>query len=199
MWYFSWILGVLLACSLGIINVLRLEAQEALAKENEVVDPLTRLLTRESMLQRLREKVDNSKRNGLPFSVVFLSLRDFRSLYALPDHELDATLLKVVDKMRQDIRIGVDLAARISDEEFVLALPGAQIDRAQKIAEKIRIDIHEGVKTPSNIAVEIKIGVVEYSRYMNEFQQDNLVGIEEAEALMRVALGKCFAENKKTA
>ncbi|MEE9339309.1 MAG: cytochrome bd-I oxidase subunit CydX, partial [Methylococcaceae bacterium] len=29
MWYFSWILGVLLACSLGIINVLRLEAQEA--------------------------------------------------------------------------------------------------------------------------------------------------------------------------
>ncbi|MGZ5027858.1 MAG: cytochrome bd-I oxidase subunit CydX, partial [Methylobacter sp.] len=24
MWYFTWILGVLLACSLGIINVLRL-------------------------------------------------------------------------------------------------------------------------------------------------------------------------------
>ncbi|MEQ1529225.1 MAG: cytochrome bd-I oxidase subunit CydX, partial [Methylococcales bacterium] len=33
MWYFSWILGLLLACSLGIINVLRLEAQDALEKE----------------------------------------------------------------------------------------------------------------------------------------------------------------------
>ncbi|WP_407314953.1 cytochrome bd-I oxidase subunit CydX [Pseudomonas sp. nanlin1] len=29
MWYFAWILGVLLACSLGIINVLWLEAVEA--------------------------------------------------------------------------------------------------------------------------------------------------------------------------
>lgn len=194
MWYFSWILGVLLACSLGIINVLRLEAQEALAKENEVVDPLTRLLSKETMLQRLREKVDNSKRNGLPFSVVFLSLRDFRSLYAVPDHELDTTLLKVVDKMKQDIRIGVDLASRVSNEEFVLALPGAQMDRAQKIAEKIKDDIKESVKTPSNIAVDVKVGVAEYSRYLDSFQQDNLVGVEEAEALLNVAIGKCFAD-----
>lgn len=27
MWYFTWILGVLLACSFGIINALWLEAQ----------------------------------------------------------------------------------------------------------------------------------------------------------------------------
>lgn len=26
MWYFAWILGILLACSAGIINVLRLES-----------------------------------------------------------------------------------------------------------------------------------------------------------------------------
>ncbi|WPO97832.1 cytochrome bd-I oxidase subunit CydX [Pseudomonas sp. HR96] len=30
MWYFAWILGVLLACSLGIINALWLEASGAL-------------------------------------------------------------------------------------------------------------------------------------------------------------------------
>ncbi|MFB9885241.1 cytochrome bd-I oxidase subunit CydX [Balneatrix alpica] len=28
MWYFAWLLGVLLACSLGIINALWLEARE---------------------------------------------------------------------------------------------------------------------------------------------------------------------------
>jgi cytochrome bd-I ubiquinol oxidase subunit X len=26
MWYFAWVLGILLACSVGIINVLRMEA-----------------------------------------------------------------------------------------------------------------------------------------------------------------------------
>jgi cyd operon protein YbgT len=30
MWYFSWILGVLLACAFGIINVMWMEAEEML-------------------------------------------------------------------------------------------------------------------------------------------------------------------------
>ena len=78
MWYFSWILGVLLACSLGIINVLRLEAQEAFDKENQTLDPLTKLLANESIIERLHEKVENSKRNEMPFSLLYLSLTDFK-------------------------------------------------------------------------------------------------------------------------
>lgn len=33
MWYFAWILGVLLACSLGIIKALWLEASNALDED----------------------------------------------------------------------------------------------------------------------------------------------------------------------
>ncbi|RXJ74973.1 cytochrome bd-I oxidase subunit CydX [Veronia nyctiphanis] len=35
MWYFTWILGVLLACSFGIINALWLEHTEAMDKDCE--------------------------------------------------------------------------------------------------------------------------------------------------------------------
>ncbi len=35
MWYFAWILGVLLACSFGIINAMWLESQEALDEQNK--------------------------------------------------------------------------------------------------------------------------------------------------------------------
>jgi len=35
MWYFTWILGVLLACSFGIINVMWLEATEDLDRTND--------------------------------------------------------------------------------------------------------------------------------------------------------------------
>ncbi len=38
MWYFTWILGVLLACSLGSINALWLEATQDLDKEPSVDD-----------------------------------------------------------------------------------------------------------------------------------------------------------------
>ncbi|MCL1079808.1 cytochrome bd-I oxidase subunit CydX [Parashewanella spongiae] len=34
MWYFSWILGVLLACSFGIINALWLENTENMDRES---------------------------------------------------------------------------------------------------------------------------------------------------------------------
>lgn len=33
MWYFAWILGVLLACAFGIINVMWMEAEEAFSKD----------------------------------------------------------------------------------------------------------------------------------------------------------------------
>ncbi len=188
MWYFSWILGVLLACSLGIINVLRLEAQLALAKESEVVDPLTRLLCRDSMMQRLQEKVENSRRSGLPFSLLYVSLRDFKVKHALMDHEMDTTLMKVVDAMKQDIRIGVDIAARMDSEEFLLALPGASQERARQLAEKIKSDIYNQVKTPSEIAVEAKVAVAEYSANFEALQDSLFNGLEEAEALLKIAV-----------
>jgi cyd operon protein YbgT len=35
MWYFAWILGVLLACSFGIINVMWLESEQGLDDEEK--------------------------------------------------------------------------------------------------------------------------------------------------------------------
>ena len=35
MWYFAWILGVLLACSFGIVSALRLETPENMDKDSE--------------------------------------------------------------------------------------------------------------------------------------------------------------------
>lgn len=35
MWYFAWILGLLLACSFGIINLLWYETQDVFLEEDE--------------------------------------------------------------------------------------------------------------------------------------------------------------------
>ncbi len=192
MWYFSWILGVLLACSLGIINVLRLEAQEALEKENVAVDPLTQLLARESILERLKEKVNNSKRNGLPFSLLYISLTSFKLKHNLPEHEMDTTILKVVAAIKSDIRGSIDIAARVGDEDFLLALPGASMDRTAIIANRINNNVFINVKTPSDIPVSLGIGYAEYSNEADLIEEQALMGVEEVEALLNVAIEKCF-------
>ncbi len=192
MWYFSWILGVLLACSLGIINVLRLETLEALDKENVAVDPLTHLLARESVLERLKETVDNSKRNGMPFALLYLSLTHFKKKHQLPEHEMDTTILKVVASIKNDIRDDLDIAARVEEDDFLLVLPGVSLDRAEIIAGRIKENIFANVKTPGDISVEIGVGVAEYTQQTGFFSEQFFTGADEVEALLNIAVEKCY-------
>lgn len=191
MWYFSWILGLLLACSLGIINVLRLEAQEALAKENIPLDSLTQLLTKDGILQRLREKVENSKRNASPFSLVFISLMPFQKQQQLPAHELEAMLRDVVTVLKHDIRIGIDLAARFDEACFLLTLTGAPLQKAEQVANTIKQDILATVKTAEGIAVVTQSGAAEYWVHAPEFDADVSTLDQEVQALIQVAQKNC--------
>lgn len=187
MWYFSWILGLLLACALGIINVLRLEAQEALAKEHIPIDSLTQLLTKESILVRLREKIENSKRNGLPFSLVFLSLTSFKNDHHLPDHEMDTTLRHVVACFKSEVRQGLDIASRFGEQDFLIAFPGASLHTAESIATRFRENIRHSVKTPGNLPVEITAGVAEYSVHAVDFGDEVITTSDEVEELVKMA------------
>ncbi|MGR9053017.1 MAG: GGDEF domain-containing protein, partial [Gammaproteobacteria bacterium] len=170
-----------------IINVLRLEAQEALAREHVPIDPLTQLLTKESILTRLREKIENSKRNGLPFSLVFLSLTDFKNKHRLPDHEMDTTLRHVVDCFDSEVRQGLDIASRFGEDDFLIAFPGASLTTAENIAARFKDTIKNEVKTPGNLPVEIDVGVAEYSVHAVEFGEEVVTTSDEVDELVRLA------------
>ena len=186
MWYFTWILGLLLACSLGIMNVLRLEAQETWDREHIPLDPLTRLMTKDTMLGRLKEKVENSKRNGFPFSLLVISLKDFKSQHNLPAYEMDAILHSVVDCFKEDIRAGVDIAARMNEQDFLIAMPGSPLKKAEEIAAHIKNKILDRVKTSGGLVVEVAAGVAEYSVYTKKLATT----VDEVDELIRVATEK---------
>ncbi len=196
MWYFSWILGVLLACSLGIINVLRLEAQEAFDKENQTLDPLTKLLANESVIERLHEKVENSKRNEMPFSLLYLSLTDFKNKHQLAEHELDTTLLKITDSIKNEIRTNLDIASKIGDEDFLLAIPGLSSEKAKLMAHRIKKNIFVAIRTPRGVPIDIAVGVAEYS-HLTDMNQ-TLADTDEVEALLNIARMDCFKSNLDT-
>lgn len=190
MWYFTWILGVLLACSLGIINVLRLEAQETWDKEHIPLDPLTQLITKETMRVRLKEKIENSKRNGFPFSVLFISLKNFKAKNNLSEFEMDAVLRNVADCFQEDIRPGVDIAARMGDQDFLIALPGSPLKKAEQVAAQIKHEITACVKAP-HLVVDVGTGVAEYS---SPTDPDELSATtNEVDELIRIAAEKSNA------
>lgn len=188
MWYFTWILGVLLACCLGIMNVLRLEAQETWEREHETLDPLTRMMRKDSMLRRLREKVDNSKRNGMSFSVIYLSLNEFRIKHGLDIADMEAAILHVADTLNSEIRAGLDIISRFSDDEFVIALPGASLASAEQLARRMKYQVFNRVETGSHLAVEITAAAVEY-----QGQSFPRLPGDEAAALLALAVQKATA------
>ena len=187
MWYFTWILGLLLACSLGIMNVLRLEAQETWDKEHIALDPLTRLMTKDTMLGRLKEKVENSKLNGFPFSILFISLTGFKARNNLPTYEMDAIIRSVVDCFKEDIRAGVDIAARMDEQDFIIAMPGSPLKKAEEIALRVKNAIAERVKAPQGLVVKVTTGVAEYSALSEQLattahEVDKLISIATAKS-----------------
>jgi len=96
------------------------------------------------MMTRLREKVENSRRNGFPFSMIAVSLEQFNRQHQLLDYESDTVLRNVVDYLKEEIREGVDIAARMNQQVLLIVLPGASLNvlRRQRRNLKSHYDGH---------------------------------------------------------
>lgn len=180
MWYFSWILGLLLACSLGVINVMRLEAQEMLERENLTLDPLTKLMDRNAFNERLRQKIENSRRNGFPFSLVFLSLAPVKQAHpGISQSDMDSIIWGVVDILKQELRLELDILSRFGFEEFAIVLPGATEQLALETAEHIQKSIKERVTIVDEVTIETLAGVSEYPKQIVQTHGDMGLSIME--------------------
>jgi len=182
---------------LGIINVLRLEAQEVLDKENTSLDPLTKILDKNAFMERLRQKIENSRRNGLPFALIFISLAPVRQAHAqLSQSDMDSIMWGVVNSFQQDIRQEVDITARFGYDEFAIVLPGASEKMAQETAEKIRANIKQNVTIVENVQVETTVAVSEYPKQILAMGGANInINImEEVEDLIMFTCSKLVSD-----
>ncbi|MGZ8947424.1 MAG: diguanylate cyclase domain-containing protein, partial [Methylococcaceae bacterium] len=99
--------------------------------------------------------------------------------------EMDAILRRVVDCFKQDIRAGVDIAARMDEQDFLIAMPGSPLKKAEEIAARVKIEISDRVKAPG-LVVEASVGVAEYSARPEEFSATT----SEVDELIRIATEK---------
>jgi diguanylate cyclase (GGDEF)-like protein len=101
-------------------------------------DPLTRLLNRASLEDRLHREVERHKRYGRGLAVVQLDLDRFKEVNDTHGHAAGDKVLRLTARtIRQCLRAS-DLAARIGGDEFLLVLPECNLIQARAIAEKIR-------------------------------------------------------------
>lgn len=115
-------------------------ARQALADAAHatMVDPLTRLHTRHTLLERFAQVVAQARRHGRRCALLFVDLDDFKRLNDGVGHSFgDRVLRLVADRMVAAVR-EVDTVSRHGGDEFLILLADlAQASDAQAVAEKV--------------------------------------------------------------
>jgi diguanylate cyclase (GGDEF)-like protein len=105
------------------------------------IDGLTGLANRRHFEQQLVAERARVERFGGPLAIVIADLDDFKDVNDRFGHPAGDVVL---EDFARDLEAGirdVDLAARWGGEEFVLLLPGTDLDGAVQVGERIRREV----------------------------------------------------------
>jgi diguanylate cyclase (GGDEF)-like protein/PAS domain S-box-containing protein len=162
---------------------------EEQVREIAFYDPLTKLLNRRLLIERMNQTMAVTKRSACYGALMFIDLDNFKPLNDLYGHEVgDAMLVQAADRLAACVR-EVDTVARYGGDEFVVVLNDLHesreesISQAAIIAEKIRnrlsalysLPVYRGTEKVSSIEhrASASIGVVAFMGF--EVHQDELL------------------------
>ena len=141
--------------------------QLRLIEQFSFVDHLTSIPNRRAFDKQMEIEWKRSIREKTPISIIMLDLDHFKIFNDTYGHQQGDRMLKTVASlMKLEAKRPTDLAVRWGGEEFIVLLPGTNIDGAAEIAERIRdktektvIIGHDG-KTQMNITVSLGVASI---------------------------------------
>ena len=143
-------------CCVGTICVTT-QRFETYHRAQAVIDPLTGLFNRSSLMRRFFELRQQALVTGQSLSIIACDLDHFKLVNDEHGHSRgDAVLKDVAYTMRKVLRFG-DLAYRVGGEEFVIVLPGLDTVSAVAAADRLREAIQDS--KPAGISVTMSFGV----------------------------------------
>ena len=133
-----------------------------------ITDPLTGLLNRRYLEERLAEELRRSERENYPMSFLMIDIDDFKFYNDQNGHQAGDLALEMTAQCLKSVLRGADIASRYGGEEFCILLPQTTLDEALAIAERIRQRVEEAPfphgKTQPHGAVTASIGVSSFDK-----------------------------------
>ncbi|MCA9592591.1 MAG: diguanylate cyclase [Myxococcales bacterium] len=101
-------------------------------------DPLTSLLNRAAILERLDEELSRASRKHAPLSALMIDVDRFKHVNDTLGHATgDTVLCGVAERLRLGVRT-YDPVARFGGEEFLVVLADCDLEQAERVAERAR-------------------------------------------------------------
>lgn len=100
-------------------------------------DPLTGLYNRRYAIPFLSRLIERSTVNKTSFALIVADMDHFKRINDLYGHASgDAVLVETARRLRTAVR-GTDVVARMGGEEFLIAMPAADVGTARTIAQRV--------------------------------------------------------------
>jgi diguanylate cyclase (GGDEF)-like protein len=160
-------------------------------------DALTGLANRRQFERGLHEEFNRAARTGLSLAVIMIDVDYFKQYNDLYGHMAGDKVLRRLGSAIRDTNVRPeDLLARYGGEEIAVLLPGAKLDGALMVAERIRIsvqklEIEHTASATGFLTISIGVSAVAPQRQVDN-PEDVLREADEALYLAKAAGRDCI-------
>ena len=148
------------------------QQKQQIARHTEVlerqarIDPLTHLANRHMLMERLRQALDQARKDRRIAGVLLLDLDRFKTVNDSLGHgQGDELLCEVAARLTQSVREG-DTVARLGGDEFVVLLADmGQLEDIHDVAKKILLAMaHPMALGPRMLSITTSLGIAVYPK-----------------------------------
>lgn len=135
-------------------------------------DALTKLHNRRRFIELAEAELARAKRYHLPIALIMLDLDGFKAINDTHGHAVGDQVLEQVALRLRGVR-GSDILARYGGEEFIALCPSIDLERAGRLAERLRATLSERpIETSAGaIRVTASLGVAVIDRRLTDLDQ----------------------------
>ena len=171
-----------------------LQSNQAL-QEALRTDALTRLPNRLQVDMDLERAAGEAAEHGTHFAVAFIDIDEFGKFNKAFGQDVGDTVLQAVAQVLQDSCREGDVVYRLGGEEFVALFPGATVEEAGRVADRMRRRVEEQVhrRAGRTDPITVSIGIAKLD---SRTAGSHLAVIKAADAAMRGA--KTTGKNRVT-
>jgi diguanylate cyclase len=136
------------------------------------MDSLTGIYNRGAFQQKLKQEYNKFKENKNPCSLIVFDIDTFKKINKLYTYDNGDRILQTIAKIIKDKIPEKYVFARYGGGEFVIILPGADVEKSKQMAENTRklitdIDFYH---SEQKVSVTISLGVIEFQEKLNSLQ-----------------------------
>lgn len=136
------------------------QAAQEYFEEIAIRDGLTSLYNHRHFYDRLEEEFSRAERYGVPLSLVFFDIDDFKRINDIYGHMRGDQVLKKIGQLLKSVARESDIPARYGGEEFAVILPNTSEEGAFDVANRIHSVIrHHKFEHLADEQITISTGV----------------------------------------